>query len=176
MQISFTVKVWALVVAQLIERSLPSPEIRGHRLTLFTVLKLYWNTKIKKKESGNGPSFFKKKFEARSKIGLLHFDVEKDHITKVTQTRLLHCFVCHNERAFKIVQSQNVCFGRLLLEFVFVPLGTLYLSTYLPTYLHRVIHSAVFFYLRSRFLLFRYIGKPRPLVIFSFFSQFDDKY
>ena len=170
-------------MAQLIERSLPSPEIRGHRLTLFTVLKLYWNTKIKKKESGNGPSFFKKKFEARSKIGLLHFDVEKDHITKVTQTRLLHCFVCHNERAFKIVQSQNVCFGRILLEFVFVPLGTLDLSTYLPTalptylptYLHRVIHSAVF-YLRSRFLIFRYIGKPRPLVIFSFFSQFDDKY
>ena len=56
---------WALVVAQLVERSPPTPEIRGSNsficklLYLFTVDSVE-KTKIKKKEAGNGP-FFKKR-------------------------------------------------------------------------------------------------------------------
>ena len=51
---------WAVVVAQLIKRSLPIPEIRGSYPDIGKILSTYntiEKTKIKKKEAGNGPSF-----------------------------------------------------------------------------------------------------------------------
>ena len=59
---------WAVVVAQLVERSLPIPEVRGsnpvigkkyiEHLLLSTV---FWKDENKEKEAGNGP--FKKRVD-----------------------------------------------------------------------------------------------------------------
>ena len=62
-------KIWAVVVAQLVERTLPIPEVWGSNPVIGKNLFIYWtfvycqlcieNTKIKKKAAGFGP-FFKK--------------------------------------------------------------------------------------------------------------------
>ena len=49
---------WAVVVAQLAERSLPTPEIRRSNPVVGVVCQLYFNiekTKINEKEAGNSP-------------------------------------------------------------------------------------------------------------------------
>ena len=61
----------AVVVAQLVERSLPKPEVRGSNPVIGENLYIYWTfvycqlciekTKNKEKEAGNGPFFLKKK-------------------------------------------------------------------------------------------------------------------
>ena len=62
---------WAVVVAQLVERSLPTPEVCGSNpaTAIFYIKHLFpvnciEKTKIKKKETGNGP-FFKNKLRQR---------------------------------------------------------------------------------------------------------------
>ena len=53
----------AMVVAQLVQQSHPIPEIRGLNPDIGKILSTYCTiekTKIKKKEAGNGPSFYKK--------------------------------------------------------------------------------------------------------------------
>ena len=53
----------AVVVAQLVQRSLPIPEIRGSNPDIGKILSTYCTiekTIINKKEAGNGPSFYKK--------------------------------------------------------------------------------------------------------------------
>ena len=62
-----TTTIWAVVVAQLVERSLPTPEIRGSNPVIGKLLYRTFNclstvnciekTKIKKKEAGNFQSF-----------------------------------------------------------------------------------------------------------------------
>ena len=55
----------AVVVAQLVEQSLPKPEVHGLNPTIGEILliivycQLYWKGKNKEKEAGNGP-FLKK--------------------------------------------------------------------------------------------------------------------
>ena len=65
----------AVVVAQLVEQSLPTPEVRGSNKAIgknlcwtFTV-NCIEKTKIKKKEAGNGP-FFKKLTSPATKVAL----------------------------------------------------------------------------------------------------------
>ena len=56
-----------VVVAQLVERSLPIPEVRGSNPVIgkiywiFVYCQLYWKDENKEKEAGNGPFFLKKK-------------------------------------------------------------------------------------------------------------------
>ena len=66
-----TTTIWAVVVAQLVERSLPTPEIRGSNPVIGKLLYQTFNclstvsciekTKLKKKEAGNGPFLKEKK-------------------------------------------------------------------------------------------------------------------
>ena len=56
---------WAVVVAQLVEQSLLTPEVRGWIRSLAKFIlnmvfcQLCWKTKIKKREAGNGPFLLK---------------------------------------------------------------------------------------------------------------------
>ena len=61
---------WEVVVAQLVERSLPIPEVRGLSpvigknlliSNIFILSTVYWKDENKEKEAGNGP-FFKKEY------------------------------------------------------------------------------------------------------------------
>ena len=54
----------AVVVAQLVERSLPMPEVRGSNpvigkniLNIYLLSTVYWKDENKEKEAGNGPFF-----------------------------------------------------------------------------------------------------------------------
>ena len=58
-EITYEMKIatqWAVMVAQLVERSLPTPEIRSSNLTIGKVLSTYYiqieKTKVKKKRPG----------------------------------------------------------------------------------------------------------------------------
>ena len=58
-------KIMAVVVAQLVEQLLPTPNVRGSNPVIskiYITVNCIEKTKIKKKEAGNGP-FFKKEFE-----------------------------------------------------------------------------------------------------------------
>ena len=67
----------AVVVAQLVEQSLPIPEVHGSnpvvRKIYWTIVfcQLYWKDENKEKEAGNGP-FFIKKILFYSKFFLFH--------------------------------------------------------------------------------------------------------
>ena len=59
----------AVVVAQLVERALPIPEVRGSnpdiginlfRLNICLQSTVYWKDENKEKEAGNGPFYIKK--------------------------------------------------------------------------------------------------------------------
>ena len=54
---------WAVVVAQLVERSLPTPEIRGSNPNIGKLYLpiVHWKDENKEKEAGNGPFLKKKK-------------------------------------------------------------------------------------------------------------------
>ena len=65
---------WAVVVAKLVERSLPTPEVRGSNPVIGEIVYCQLNRKDEnKKEAGNGPYFFKIKNKCVSglKIHLL---------------------------------------------------------------------------------------------------------
>ena len=59
---------WAVVVAQLVERSLPIPEVRGlnpvirkiylFQLNICLLSTVYWKDENKEKEAGDGSFFF----------------------------------------------------------------------------------------------------------------------
>ena len=66
-------------MAQLVERLLPIPEVRGSNLVIGKIyiehlssVNCIEKTKIKKKEAGNGPFFFKKKTMS-FKVGVRYF-------------------------------------------------------------------------------------------------------
>ena len=50
---------WAVAVTQLVERSLPTPEVRGLNLVIgklyIKYYELYWKHENKEKYDGNGP-------------------------------------------------------------------------------------------------------------------------
>ena len=62
------IEVRAVVVVQLVERSLPTPEIHGSNpvigkfYKLLTVFNLYWKDENKEKEAGRGPFLIKSKY------------------------------------------------------------------------------------------------------------------
>ena len=68
-----TIFLQAVVVVQLVERTLPIPEVHALNPVIskllygtFVYCQLYWKDENKEKEAGNGPLFFKKKFPSRT--------------------------------------------------------------------------------------------------------------
>ena len=73
---------WAVVVAQLVERLLPTPEVRGSNLVICELLFIFnciEQTKIKKKRPGMAYFFLKKKQGLRT---YLHLQKTSDYFYK----------------------------------------------------------------------------------------------
>ena len=62
--------IWEVVVAQLVERSLPTPEVRGSNPVISKIYmyhQLYWKDENKEKKAGKCP-IFKKTVVKKNKI------------------------------------------------------------------------------------------------------------
>ena len=93
MEYNIKANVWAVVVAQLVERSLPIPEVCSSNsvigknlftLNICLLSTVYWKDENKEKEAGNGP--LKKNIKANET--LVNLAVKINLIWKLVQTEV----------------------------------------------------------------------------------------